>query len=144
MANGQKKLGISANEIAAKAKVALTAKDFVTRRGNCLRFVREVITDLKLGAWPLYIGPDAWQAFKLLHAKGWSVPVERGSVVGDIIFKAPTPRNPHGHVGIRIPGNLVAENSSRHARSDWEDARGICTLKQFGPIAGIVRLGDSD
>lgn len=138
----KKNLGFTNAELAAHAKLALKGRDFVTRRGNCLRFVREIVTDLKLGAWPLYIGPDAWQAFKLLAGKGYSVPLERGSKVGDIIFKAPTPSNPHGHVGVRIGGNLVVENSTRHARTDFEDARGICTLKQFGPIAGIVRLGN--
>lgn len=138
----RKKLGITNDQIARTATKALIARDFVTVRGNCLRFVREVVTATRLGAWPLKIGPNAWEAYKLLKAKGYEVPIERGSVVGDLLFKAPTKNNHAGHVGIRISGNRVAENSSYHASTNIEDARGVRTLKEFGKVAAIIRLGD--
>lgn len=110
-----------------------------TTRGLCAGWAREVVTDEHGKAVANPKGLDAWNAFKWYQQRGLSVAPEHGSVIGDILFKKATVFNPHGHVGIRIAGNRVAENSSVHARDD-EDARGIRTLSQFGRVDGIIRI----
>ena len=138
----RKKLGFNNSQVASAAKKALRGSSFETKRRNCLRFVRQVVGSVKAGGWPLAIGPNAWEAFELLRDKGYSVPLSNGSQIGDLLFKAPTEKVPEGHVGIRIEGNRVAENSSFHAATDDDDARGTRSLREFGRIAGIIRLGD--
>jgi hypothetical protein len=67
----------------------------------------------------------------------YAVNLTNGSVVGDLLYKL-NGSGGAGHVGIRIAGNRVAENSSVH----WDgiDARGIRTLREFGHFDLIVRL----
>jgi hypothetical protein len=142
MSNVRKKLGISNGQISEAAKKALRSSGFETKRNNCLRFVRQVVGSVRPKAWPLPIGPNAWEAYQLLRDKGYEIPLSHGSQIGDLLFKAPTEAVPQGHVGIRIEGNRVAENSSFHANSDDDDARGTRSLKEFGRVAAIIRLGD--
>lgn len=142
MSNARKKLGFTQEALAKHALFAVRNGSFVRLRGNCLRFVREVVSNLKPNAWPLEIGPNAWEAANRLEKLGYGIPLSQGSQVGDLLFKKPTENNAAGHVGIRVPGNRVAENSSYHAASDDDDARGVRTLKQFGTYHKIIRLGD--
>ncbi len=135
--------GITAKQIADTAAGAVINAPFVTARRNCLRFVREVHGAVKKGSWPLPIGPNAWEAATMLDKQGYAIPLSRGSVPGDILFKAPTDAVPEGHCGIRIYGNRVAENATVHAGGEDTDARGIRSLAEFGRVAKIVRLADS-
>jgi hypothetical protein len=60
--------------------------------------------------------------------------------IGDLLYFEATPGNPFGHVGIRIPGNLLAENSVLHYGKD-RDGRGTRPLSELGRFPStIVRL----
>jgi hypothetical protein len=72
---------------------------------------------------------------------GYSVPLKHGSRPGDLLYKI-TGSGGDGHVGIRVAGNMVAENSSVHW--DGSDARGLRTLEEFGNFDIIVRLHETD
>lgn len=82
--------------------------------------------------------PDAIAACHALQALGFEVPKENGSVPGDLLFKL-TGSGGFGHVGIRVAGNMVAENSSVHDDDDG-DARGLRTLAEFGDFDVIIRI----
>lgn len=135
--------------LAARAKANLTGPGISKSNrvgGHCAGYVRENIWQT-YGAKSSHSSPaglDAIDQFKWYKARGFAVPVKKGiegggSVVGDILYKF---GGAHGHVGIRIPGNIVAENSSVHGVGASEDARGTRTLKQWGQIEGIIRLPD--
>ncbi len=128
-------------KLAGNAQKNLTDSDISPNNrtpGHCAGWARETI-------WETYTakskysppsGLDAKAQYRWFEARGLIVPIARGSVVGDILYKF---GGRHGHVGIRIGGNRVAENSSVHGIGE-EDARGIRTLNSFGQVDGIVRL----
>jgi hypothetical protein len=70
---------------------------------------------------------------------GYSIHLGRGSLPGDLLYKVHGSGG-FGHVGIRVAGNMVAENSSIHW--DGNDARGLRTLEEFGHFDLIIRLHD--
>ncbi len=72
----------------------------------------------------------------------YAVDVSHGSVPGDILYKGRKTSGRFGHVGIRIEGNKVAENSSSHVDPEHgdNDARGTRSLEAFGAYELIVRL----
>lgn len=127
--------------LADHAVFALKNGAFEKHRRYCLRWVRQVVENLQGKPWTVPRGDNAWEAAKALESQGFRVPNERGSKIGDLLFKAPTEKVPEGHVGIRIAGNRVAENSSAHAATDDQDARGTRTLGEFGHVDMIIRLG---
>jgi hypothetical protein len=55
------------------------------------------------------------------------------------LYKKGTKSNPAGHVGIRVAGNRVAENSTTRV-GRVQGAKGFRTLDQFGKVDLIVRL----
>ena len=128
-------------DLGNRAVFALTNGSFESRPTYCLRFVRQVVENLQRKPWSVPRGMDAWEAAQELERQGYGVPLANGSRIGDLLFKAPTETNPHGHVGIRIAGNRVAENSSYHAARQRGEARGVRTLEEFGKFQKIIRLG---
>lgn len=68
---------------------------------------------------------------------GFSVHIGHGSKPGDLLYKIHS-NGGFGHVGIRVAGNMIAENSSVHW--DGVDARGLRTLEEFGYYDLIIRL----
>jgi hypothetical protein len=126
-------------KIVAAAALAMVRRGYESRPGFCARFVRQVV-------WEVYnrrdFPPgnlDARQQFQWFAAQGLSIPLEHGSVPGDLLYKISFHDGLHGHVGIRCIGNVVIENSSYHSENG-SDARGQRTLEAFGEVSGIIRL----
>jgi hypothetical protein len=79
----------------------------------------------------------ATETFCAFADAGYSVPVSQGSKEGDLLYKFAVAKGA-GHVGTRLKGNWVAENSTVHGGDD--DARGLRTVAEFGEFDGIIRL----
>jgi hypothetical protein len=124
--------------LSESAKTALKAPQFVRLPHRCQQWVREVVQHVYGNRFDRYFyrvnAIGSGLAFK---NSPYCVPLENGSVPGDILYKL-SGSGGDGHVGIRILGNKVAENSSVHW--DGQDARGIRTLREFGNFDLIVRL----
>jgi hypothetical protein len=120
------------------AKHALTAPHYVTLPHCCQMWVREVLEHVYKLKYDDYMKPTAALSALAFKNSPFAVPLKNGSAVGDILYRIHGSGG-DGHVGIRIDGNRVAENSSVHWGDD-EDARGIRTLKEFGNFDLIVRL----
>lgn len=128
-------------ELADHAVFAVEHGSFERAKQMCLRFAREVVENKAGDSWSVPRGFDAWQAAQELTKQGFLINPKNGSKVGDLLFQKPTQKNPHGHVGIRVRGNRVAENFSPHYTAKHPDARGFRTLEEFGRIDAIIRLG---
>lgn len=121
---------------------ALTVKGFEKRPSYCARWLRQVVEEATNDASILPDWLDARAQFYFLQAKGFAIPVSNGSVPGDLLYKIGLGQGLHGHCGIRVPGNHVAENSSYHSAYD-SDARGMREIEEFGRVTGIIRLPQS-
>ncbi len=104
--------------------------------------MREIIQNIYGRRYNEYFRPSAYETMLAFRKSPYAVPVENGSVVGDILYKGRRTSGHYGHVGIRIPGNKVAENSSSHVDPQGrdDDARGVRSLDAFGEYELIVRL----
>lgn len=126
------------SSLAAVARRALRAASFERRSARCQKWVRQCVQFLHGSRFDQYHKATA-ELSRLAWSKSpYAVDPSHGSVVGDILYKRGTPSQPEGHVGIRVAGNRVAENSSFHW--DGHDARGTRSLAQFGKVDLIVRL----
>lgn len=115
---------------------------FASQPHLCQRFVREVVQAVYGNTFDSYWAASAALTARNFRRKGvLIVPLSHGSTVGDLLYKT-TGSGGDGHVGIRVPGNRVAENSSLHwdPESAHPDARGFRTLSAFGHYDVIVRL----
>lgn len=119
------------------ATKALTAHNFETRPHYCQRWVRQVIESVYGDRFDAFSADTALHAGLRWRKSKYNVPLTEGCTQGDLLYKL-TGSGGDGHVGIRIMGNMVAENSSVHW--DGSDARGRRTLKEFGNFDVIVRL----
>lgn len=126
------------NYLAASARRALTAVGFVKRSGMCQKFARQNVQFVYGSQFDKFHKATAELSRAAWANSIYSVPLHHGSRVGDILYKRGTPSQPEGHVGIRVAGNLVAENSSVHGGDG--DARGLRGLSAFGKPDLIVRL----
>lgn len=129
----------SNTELATAAQKALFDPAFVTGSGMCQKFVRQVIQKVYGSKYDKYHQATAELSRQKWHWSDFQVDPARGSVVGDILYKRGTDRQSAGHVGIRIAGNRVAENSSVH-RNGVNGSKGVRTLEAFGKVDLIVRL----
>jgi hypothetical protein len=109
------------------------------RRGMCQKFIRETVQSLYGGKFNHFHRGTAELSRRAWLESGYALDPSRGSVIGDILYKAPTARVPAGHVGIRIKGNKVVENSSTRL-GRFRGAYGIRSLEEFGTVKTIVRL----
>lgn len=127
------------DKLVAKAHEGLKASWAENTPGFCSRWVRQV-TERTFGyadhGLDKYFGADAMETGKKMRAQG-KVPSYTRLVAGDILLQEEG-SNGNGHVGIYIGDDKVAENSNRRR----PDGRGICSLKEFGKITGVVRLED--
>jgi hypothetical protein len=108
--------------------------------GWCEKFVRYAKTDAYGSQFSHLQRSTALETALVFQDAGYSVPVKNGSIEGDLLYKL-TGSGGAGHVGIRLRGNMVAENSTVHW--DGTDARGIRTLAEFGNYDLIIRLPSS-
>jgi hypothetical protein len=130
--------------LADQAKKGLTDKSVKTA-GRCQHWVRLQIIEaygarLYRKYFQKYMKGSAYETMLAFQKSPYAVPVENGSVIGDILYKGRKTSGKYGHVGIRIAGNKVAENSSSHIAPGDNDARGIRSYEAFGPYELIVRL----
>lgn len=115
---------------------ALWVPEYEKRRTYCQRFFRQ-ITQSKLGR----MFDSCHDETAALTARNF---IERGKQVtdgrpGDIYFKIRVDGDGNrlfdkkhpGHVGVRVWGNWIVENSSIHAPDELNDARGIRSVEDF-------------
>lgn len=128
-------------DIVAVAKMALVArKGFEKKAGQCKRWVRQVQIALKVPERvQLPVGIDAKQSAQWVRDNCPGCIMHNGSVPGDVLIWE-NGHGPHGHMGIRIPGNKLAENSVAHAPVDTEDGRGTRDLSQLGEPDMVFRF----
>lgn len=120
------------------AIAAVTAKTGYEKKPHyCQRWVRQVVQSVCGATYDHLFKASAVETGKAMKAAGLSVPLTRGCVPGDLLYKL-TGSGGDGHVGIRVEGNRVAENSSVHWNG--KDARGFRSLKEFGNFDLIIRL----
>lgn len=126
-------------EFAAQAEAAVRDRKFVSVSGRCQQFLRQNVQKRYGNKYDRFHKESATKSMNAWKNSEFAVDPARGSVVGDILYKGPTKGNPHGHVGIRVVGNRVAENSST-SRGRVNGAKGFRTLAEFGKVDLIVRL----
>jgi hypothetical protein len=128
--------------IAAQAVKAVTAKTgFEKKPTFCQRFARQVVQRVYGSKYDKYFKGTALETMEAFRDSPYAVDPKRGSVPGDLLYKGRAKSGPAGHVGIRVEGNRVAENSSFHITHEGDkEARGFRTLQQFGEPDLIVRL----
>ncbi len=91
-------------------KAVEAEKGFEWRSGYCLRFVRQVVqAALGADAWSITQGLNARNAAAAFDAKGWMLPIIGNSIPGDLFFWTADRHGIHGHCGIRVVGNRLAE-----------------------------------
>jgi hypothetical protein len=135
------------NKLPTRAKLLLAASQgliatsgFETRAGQCKRWIRQVTTIAQVPAEmrpPFEI--DARQCAEWYRTHHPELCVSNGDVPGDLLFYE-NGHGPHGHVGIRLYGNVLGENSTAHAPEDEPDGRGTRRLWQVGKPSLVVRL----
>lgn len=142
MSNDPKKTSQAAPQntaLAARANKTIKSAGTDPRAGMCQKAVRETIQAEYGSKYDAFHKGTAEASRRAWIAGGHAVSPSNGSVVGDILYKAPTARVPAGHVGIRVSGNRVAENSSTSI-GRVRGAYGYRSLEEFGAVKTIVRL----
>lgn len=124
---------------ALQAEIAVNDDRFVKEPSYCQKFTRQVIQAVYGSHFDRYHKPSAQLSLEAWKGSEYAVAPERGSVIGDILYKKATKGNPYGHVGVRVAGNRVAENSTVHG-SKKNGGKGFRTLERFGKVDLIVRL----
>lgn len=115
--------------------------------GWCQRWVRLCIEEVYGDRWDAYMRDSALHTARaflgnaggLSHAGVRVIESSRieDTQIGDLLY-CTEGHGSFGHVGIRVEGNKVAENSVRHT-GRTHGAIGFCPLSDFG-FALIVRL----
>ena len=128
------------SKVLVTARRALTADGFVSGRGWCAMWVRQV---MQTAGVPLSIFPNGYGSakaqYRYFKSKGYEKKWEYGLKHGDLLYKVGLLTVPNGHVGIYIGGGLVAENSSAHVGPRDREARGIRKLSSYKG-AKVIRL----
>lgn len=129
-------------KLAATATEALTAKGYEKRPGWCQKWIRQVVQKTHGNKYDKYFDDSAYLTMLNFKKSPYAVPAVEPTQVGDILYKGRKTSGKHGHVGIRILGNKVAENSSSHVdpSAGDNDARGTRSLDAYGAYELIVRL----
>jgi len=105
----------------------------------CSRFCRRVARRVYGLRYDHLFGPSARETAARLKAAGLLLDHQTGSIPGDLLFKLDTKSGKDGHVGIRVEGNKVAENSSTK-KGRINGALGFRTLEEFGKVSAVGRL----
>jgi hypothetical protein len=128
-------------ELNDEAIAAIAADGFETRPHYCSRWVRQVVEAVCPGDFDALFGATAVETGNNFRAAGYTVPLASGTVLGDILVKMHGSGGA-GHIGIRVLGNRMAENSSVHwsSEDDQPDARGFRSLVEFGHFDLIIRI----
>ncbi len=132
------------SKLADNAVKAVTSpKGYEKGKSMCQRFVRQNVQEVHGDKYNAFMKASAKLSGEAFLRDGrFVVPKERGSVPGDILYILDGSGG-FGHVGIRVAGNRVAENSVVHFNaSGGKDGRGFRDLDDFGldRVDVIVRL----
>lgn len=127
------------NPIAEAAEKAVKLPHIESAPGWCSKFCRQTVAIVHGAKYRHLFGASARETCQRFADAGLLVPVERGSIPGDLLFKCGPRDGEHGHVGIRVLGNRVAENSST-TKGRVQGAKGFRTVAQFGKVTHIARL----
>jgi hypothetical protein len=102
--------------------------------GQCWRYQRLIIEEMGLPS----PGPglDAKAAAAWYRKRGFAIDAKHSTQPGDLYFWLD---GKHGHVAMRIRGNLLGENSSVHSTAG-SDARGTRKLSELRPVDIVIRL----
>lgn len=135
MATAMRKLVTVAAMLSAVA-TAMREWPGVHEPGYCWRFVRLMLEGQSLlspGA-----GLDAKQAARWYQRRGLAIEHDgwENTRPGDVVFWL---HGLHGHVGVRVKGNQIAENSSVHSTAG-SDARGLRRISHLQPPDIVVRF----
>lgn len=123
--------------LAQRAILSLTDAGFETTPGYCLRWVRQVVqAHYGHPVWKVPQGYDAREAMAWLCRDGDAEPHAGMGLIGSVLFYDGPHHGEHGHVVIRIPGNLVAENSIVH----HPDGRGTRRIELLGSPSAVWNL----
>lgn len=123
------------------ALLALSAPGFESQPGYCWRWCRQVLESMPEHNFPIPPrGVDAKGAFRWYERRGFALPPGTVPQTGDLLFKVSAANGKHGHVGIFVGKNRVAENSSAHVGERDREARGMRTLLGFGGPVRVVRV----
>jgi hypothetical protein len=125
--------------LAAAAEKAIYDKGVTGVRGMCQKFFRQVVQKKYGNKYDGYHKGTAEASRRAWAQSAFAVDPARGSVVGDILYKKGTAGQPEGHVGVRVPGNRVAENATT-SQGRKQGAKGYRSLESFGRVDLIVRL----
>lgn len=120
------------------AKLAPSDPQVEYKSGFCQRAVRQLIAKLYKSRFAAFNkGASAIEAAKNWEKSPFAVDPRRGSVVGDIMYWTQG-HGPHGHVGIRVPGNKVFSNTTLSPSA--RNAKCLLPLAAFGEPDLLVRL----
>ncbi len=133
---------MAASLLAETALKALTDDNFETEPGMCQRFVRQVIFAVHGPEFENYRANNAHNTAKIWRRSRYVVAPENGSQIGDILYWYATPRQPDGHVAIRVAGNRFAENSVVH-RGKKNGAKGTRPLHAKKSPDLLIRLPEA-
>ena len=126
--------------LAGRAIEAIKSPKYPNKCGYCQMFVRLVVQSLYGSQFDKWLWKEsAHLAAEAFKESPYYVHPSHGSVIGDILYWSATANNPFGHVAIRIPGNMIAENSTRHAFTQYA-CKGTASLHGIRPYQVIVRL----
>jgi len=111
----------------------------ILQRGMCQAWTRECYEQLYGLMFEDHHKASAHLAMRSWQNTPYAVDASEGSLPGDILYIAASWRNRHGHVGIRVLGNRIAENSTRRS-GRVRGGVGFVSLAEFGRVSLIVRL----
>ena len=138
-------------KLAARAVERIEAHAEPTEPSWCQRWVRLCVESLYGRRYSELLhrpsARDAGQAFLAAKRAGTlpqgvlviANPDVKDTRVGDLLYKLGPRESSPGHVGIRVKGNRVAENSSTRIGRVYR-ALGYRSLSQYGNIDVAVRL----
>jgi hypothetical protein len=122
-----------------EALVALHDDNFTSERSHCQKFVRQCIEALYGDKFQRFRAGTAKESANLWAVSPYTIPLNRGSIPGDILYYCQDSHGPYGHVVIRVSGNRVAENSCYHYDRTGK-GKGLRPLSVLGTPSLIVRL----
>lgn len=130
------------NRLARRAKKVVESTGTDSRKAMCQKAIRESIQQEYGGRYNKYHAGNAITSMRRWKDSPYAVAPAHGSVVGDILYQGKSAGDPRGHVGIRVPGNMVAENGSRSS-GRVRGGYGFVSLEDFGRVDLIVRLPEN-
>ncbi len=123
--------------LAIAALHSLRSRETTKEPHQCEKWARQVKERVYGAKFSPLQRHNAMMTAMAFKEAGFSIPLACGSIEGDLLYKI-YGSGGDGHVGIRLRGNVVAENSSVHW--DGSDARGLRTMAEFGNFDVIIRL----